>query len=135
MNLTDRHIHYAAQGLGIIHLTIGVSILAASIDRFVSASFRPLLDFTDGVMWPYGLAYVLCGGVMTLGDGLLQRLGLMIGVLVNNVFAALFLVATIQYHDAAPTGIAAYGGYAALDAAVLALLINQRRKSKRQDGG
>lgn len=118
----------AAAYLGVVHLGFGVLILAGGAIRFPPPTYKPLLDLTEGQVWPYALAYLTSGLLLTLARGARLRLaGAIVGIGANSCFAALFLVAVFMFPTAGATAWWAYLVFASQSAALAALMWTHRR--------
>jgi hypothetical protein len=125
----------AAAYLGMIHAGFGVAILVGGAIRFPPPTYKPLLDLSNGHVWPYGVVYLASGILLTLGQGPLVRMaGAIVGIVANSCFAALFLVAVLMFPDAGATAWWAYFAFATQSAALAALIWTHRRPRVRREG-
>lgn len=108
--------------LGFIHVMLGMAVWIGGIDRFPPPNYTPLLDFTDGRIWPYAFLWASGGIVMALFQGWWRLLGIGLVLIVTNLWAALFLVAALHNPSASFTPTAAYGGYGLLNGILLWLV-------------
>lgn len=125
----------AAAYLGMIHAGFGIAILVGGAVRFPPPTYQPLLDATDGQVWPYGLTYLASGVLLIGGHHLVTRMsGAILGIVANSCFAALFLVAVIMFPDAGATAWWAYFAFATQSAALAALMWTHRRSLGTREG-
>jgi len=112
----------------VLHVGMGVAVLAGGERRFSIPSYQPLIDMSDGRTWLWG-AWVLCAGLlMTMPARWPQIVGLWLGMCWNIIWSALFSVAMVQYPTASATAAVAYIGFAMLDAALLTARVIERGK-------
>lgn len=118
--------------LGFIHMTLGVAVLVGGTHRFPPPNYSPLLEFTNGRVWPYGVLWISGGAIMILARGGWRLIGIGLVVLISNLWAALFFVATQESALASYTPVAAYGGYGLINA-VLFWLTYMHLRWKNED--
>lgn len=112
--------------LGVIHVCLGLSVLMGGVERFPPPSYIPLINFSDGITWPYGAWWLIGGLLMFVPRRSIRMLGTVMSTLVSCLWMGLFLTAAIVYDSAALTPVAAYGGYALLNAILSALMWTHR---------
>lgn len=106
-----------ARILGFIHIALGVAVLLGGPERFPPPNYGPLLSFSDGEVWPYGIIWIFGGLLMMFCRNVWGRLvGMFIIVVLANLWAALFGLAAYQDPTASFTPTVAYGGYALMNA-------------------
>lgn len=118
-----------------IHLCLGVVVLFGDPIRFSSSAWVPLQDMTPGSdLAPWGVALVFSGSLILSRVIPIAIVGLAVGTLVMNMWAALFWYAAHQLPDASITGIVSYGGYAVIDSVLGArMFVLWRRARDRQE--
>lgn len=118
--------------LGMVHVGFGVSILAGGAMRFPPPTYDPLLRFTDGQVWPYGLLFFVAGILMFFPGWRTRFAGLAAGVVACDTFAALFLVAVVKFPDAGGTAWWAYFCFGS-QASILAALVWAHRPRRTRE--
>lgn len=114
--------------LGIVHTMLGVAVLVGGETRFPPPNYTPLLEVANGKVWPYGAVWVAGGLAMIFARGGWRLLGIVIVVVISNLWAGLFFYATLKSPFASYTPTAAYGGYGLLNAALFAVMWTHRRR-------
>lgn len=123
-----------ARILGAIHIALGLAVQIGGPERFPHPNYDPLLEVSNGYVWPYGLGWILGGILMVMPCRIqLRYLGMSIIIILSNVWAALFAVAAYEDVEAALTPTAAYGGYALLNGTLLWLTYIHTRKTNEVD--
>lgn len=112
--------------LGVVHVSLGLSVLLGGVPRFPPPSYSPLLELFNGSIWPYGTWWLVGGLLMFFPRRVIRMLGTVMSTLVSCVWMGLFFVAAITYDNAAFTPVAAYGGYALFNAILSALMWSHR---------
>lgn len=102
-----------------VNIGIGMAILAGGASRFPPPSYRPLLAYTDGRVWLWGLVITLAALLMGTPFRWANIVGLWISMFWHIVWMACFTIAALHYSSAAVTPIPAYGGFAMFSAALL----------------
>lgn len=115
----------AATALGVTHVLFGLAILIGGAVRFPPPTYTPLLEFTNGHVWPYGATFLASGVLLLIHKVCSVALGCLLGAIITNLWAALFLKAVFDSPDAGATATVAYGGYALLDCVLLGLIVIQ----------
>lgn len=109
--------------LGSVHFLLGFVTLVGGRERFPSPGYTPLLDLSNGVVWPYGLMWMLGGFVMVVAKNNWRLAGVSIVVIIANLWAAMFAIAAFKDPHAPLTPVAAYGGYGLMNAVLAALIV------------
>lgn len=102
-----------------IHCGLAMALGFASLDRFVSDSFSPLMDLTGQKPWLAAVIYVTSAALMALPFKWINVAGNWLGMMANIVFAGMFGVAMVNSPTAASTAFPVYAGLAAICAALL----------------
>jgi hypothetical protein len=103
----------------IVHVGLGLAVLVGGEGRFSPPSYTPLIEMTNGHVWIWGAWTLLAAGGMMTPYKWGQVAGLWLGMFWMAMWAALFGVATFTYPEANATAMIAYGGFAAIDTALL----------------
>lgn len=109
--------------LGTVHFFLGFVTWVGGEQRFPAPGYTPLLDLSNGITWPYGIAWMLGGAIMLLCKSPFRLVGISIVVLVSNLWAALFAIAAYRDDHAPLTPIIAYGGYGLINAVLAAIIV------------
>lgn len=102
-----------------VHAGLGVVVIAGGKERFVPPSYQPLIDFTGGETWLWGVFALVAAAFMCTPFRWPNIFGLWLGMAWMIMWMTLFAVATVTYPTAAATPMVAYGGFALIDAALL----------------
>lgn len=102
-----------------VDVGLGTAVFAGGIVRFSLPSYDPLIDYTNGHIWLWGMWIIFAAFLMEPPFRKLNILGLWIGMLWHIVWMACFTIATLHYETAAATPIPVYGGFAMIHAALL----------------
>lgn len=111
-----------------VHVAFGVSILAGGPSRFTPPTYGPLIEFTGGQTWIWGVWILGSGLAMTIPCRWMQVAGLWFGMVWCIIWCALFSVAMVEYPTASSTAAVAYAGFAMLDAALLTARVIERSR-------
>jgi hypothetical protein len=109
-----------------IHIGLGTAILAGGKIRFSLPSYSPLIDYSHGNVWVWGVWICVSALLMATPFRVLNILGLWIGMVWHTVWMACFTVATLRFDTAAATPIPIYGGMAMICAALLTARVIDR---------
>ena len=102
-----------------IHFGLAVAIFIGGVDRFSFPSYDPLIYYTNGQVWIWGIWIGISAMLMSTPFRRLNIIGLWIGMFWHMVWMACFVIAATHYETAAATPIPIYGGMAMLCAALL----------------
>lgn len=111
-----------------IHIGLGTAIFAGGAVRFSIPSYNPLIDYSHGHIWLWGVWISVSALLMGTPFRWLNILGLWLGMCWHTVWMACFTVATLRYETAAATPIPVYGGMAMICAALLTARVIDRTK-------
>lgn len=109
-----------------VHIGLGSAIFAGGLVRFSIPSYNPLIDYTHGNIWIWGVWISLSAVMMGAPFRRVNILGLWLGMAWHSVWMACFTVATMRYETAAATPIPVYGGMALVCAALLTARVIDR---------
>lgn len=127
------HLRYFAKGLWvdrylsqwitsimiIIHVGLGMVVLVGGIDRFSVPSFTPLIDYSNGNTWIYGVWIIISGVLMATPFRWPNIVGLWLGMAWHILWMASFAVAMANFPNSSTTPIPVYGGLALICMALL----------------
>jgi uncharacterized membrane protein len=108
--------------LGTVHFLLGFVTWVGGEERFPAPGYTPLLQLSNGVVWPYGIAWMIGGAIMILCRSDFRLVGIGIVILVSNLWAALFMLAAFNDPHAPLTPMVAYGGYGLMNAVLAAII-------------
>lgn len=109
-----------------VHVGLGVAILVGGSARFPYPTYEPLKGLTNDNVWAWGVWLLGSATLMMIPARWPQIIGLWTGMVWQIMWCALFAVAVVQYPTAGATAAIAYGGFAAIDAALLTARIVDR---------
>lgn len=115
-----------------INLGLSLAFLLAPDTRFTTASWTPLLDWSNGQVEPWGIAIGLAGVLMATRTLYGDVIGEFLAVCWFSFLAAAFLVA-LKDPAASITGCIVYPGLMAVNAALLtqrAIDLSNARRTK-----
>jgi hypothetical protein len=124
---------FAAVHLGIIHLGLGLTILAGGIARFPAPTYTPLLIIDGGRVWPYGLMFMVSATLLILPGTRINFWGHWLGLVFMDAFAAIFLAAVIQDRHAGATAWWAYFSFGTIHGFNIALMLVRRNRNLYRD--
>lgn len=102
-----------------VNVGLGVAVLAGGRARFTLPSYQPLIDYSQGNTWVWGLWIGLAALLMSVPFRWPNILGLWLSMFWHLIWMACFTIAAIHYDNAAATPIPVYGGLAMVSAALL----------------
>lgn len=102
-----------------IHIGLGMVVLVGGVERFSIPSYNPLIDYSMGNTWIWGLWIAASGVLMTFPFRWPSIIGLWIGMVWHVIWMACFTIAALNYSVAATTPIPMYGGLALICTALL----------------
>lgn len=116
----DKHLsQWITSVVIMIHVGLGSVILAGGDKRFSKPSYQPLLDYSFGNSWVWGLVILISGALIATPFRLTNILGLWIGMVWHLVWMSCFTIAMLNFETAAATPLPMYGGLALLCSALL----------------
>ena len=113
-----------------IHAGLGVAVLVGGPSRFVKPSYQPLIDYTNGQTWIWGVWIIASSLLIATPFKWPNALGLWLGMIWHISWSACFTVAVINYPNAAATPMVAYAGFAAIDAALLTARVIDKKEGR-----
>lgn len=120
-----------ASYLGVINAGFALTIIIGGAIRFPPPTYRPLLDATNGEVWPYGVLFGLSAIGLLRQTWTSRLVGAIVGIAAHSTFAALFLVAVLSFPDAGATAWWAYLVFASQSAACAGLIWAHRGHHRR----
>ena len=116
----DRHLsQWVTTIVIVVNVGLGSVILAGGVDRFAPPSYNPLVDFTNGRTWIWGVWILFSGMLMTTPFRWPNIVGLWLSVFWHTIWMSCFIVAVVNFPGAASTPIPMYAGLALLSTALL----------------
>jgi hypothetical protein len=116
----DRHLsQWVTTIMIMINAGLGFVILSGGVERFAPPSYNPLVDFTHGRTWIWGLWILISGMLIATPFRWPSIAGLWLGLVWHVIWMSCFIVAVINFPGAASTPIPVYGGLALLSTALL----------------
>lgn len=102
-----------------IHIGLAMVVLVGGVERFSIPSYNPLIDYSMGNTWLWGIWIGLSAVLMATPFRWPSIVGLWIGMVWHVIWMACFTIAAINYTVAATTPIPMYGGLALICTALL----------------
>lgn len=102
-----------------LHFGLAMAIIIGGPGRFSPPSYSPLIDYTEGNVWIWGLWMGVSAILMGTPFRALNIVGLWIGMVWHICWMSCFTIALLRYPDAAATPIPIYGALAMICAALL----------------
>ena len=121
------------RALLVTHAALGVAILVGGAERFPFPTYQPLLDLTDGQVWPWGFSILASAFAMAVQGWWINMIGLGIGLLWMNLFSTMFFAA-YKYEQAGSTAPIPYAGLAMIIVALMTYKVVEHavRRSERR---
>lgn len=102
-----------------IHVGLAMVVLVGGVERFSIPSYNPLIDYSMGYAWLWGIWIGISAAFMATPFRWPSIIGLWIGMIWHIIWMACFTIAAINYPVAATTPIPMYGGLALICTALL----------------
>ena len=116
----DRHLgQWVTTIVIMVNIGLAAAIFVGGIVRFSVPSYNPLIAYTDGHIWLWGVGIGVSAILMAAPFRKVNCLGLWIGMSWHIVWMVCFTIATLHYETAAATPIPVYGGLAMIHAVLL----------------
>ena len=120
-----KRVKYFATGLWLttivimIHVGLAMVVLVGGVERFSIPSYNPLIDYSMGNTWLWGIWIGISAALMATPFRWPSIIGLWIGMIWHIIWMTCFTIAAINYPVAATTPIPMYGGLALICTALL----------------
>jgi hypothetical protein len=111
-----------------VNVGLGIAIFSGGIGRFSIPSYQPLIDYTHGNVWIWGVWICAAAILMATPFRSANILGLGLSMLWHSFWMACFAVAVIHYTKAAATPIPVYGGLCLFSAALMTARVIDKSK-------
>lgn len=111
-----------------IHIGLAMAIIAGGVERFSVPSYEPLITYTGGHVWLWGVVMLVSAFLMGTPFRWPNIIGLWIGMSWHICWMSCFTIAALRYETAAATPIPAYGGFAMICAALLTARVIDKSK-------
>ena len=102
-----------------IHVGLAMVVLVGGVERFSIPSYNPLIDYSMGNTWLWGIWIGISAALMATPFRWPSIIGLWIGMIWHIIWMTCFTIAAINYTVAATTPIPMYGGLALICTALL----------------
>jgi hypothetical protein len=102
-----------------IHVGLAMVVIVGGVERFSIPSYNPLIDYSMGNTWVWGVWIGLSAVLMATPFRWPSIIGLWLGMVWHVIWMACFTIAAINYSVAATTPIPMYGGLALICTALL----------------
>lgn len=119
VEMQDRFFNWVNNIMSLGHLGLGVAVLISGQPRFTSASLQPLVYWSSGHMWVWGVWILISAILMRIQVRWPNIIGLWMGMVWHIIWGTSVTVAVIRFENASATGIPIFGILAALCAALL----------------
>lgn len=114
------------QALVATNVGLGIAILVGGPERFPFPTYRPLLELSNGSVWPWGLSILLAAVLMCLQGFWVNMAGLGLSLLWMNMFSVMFFAA-YKYETSGSTAPIPYLGLAMIIVGMMTYKVVERR--------
>ena len=101
------------------HISLAIAVFVGGRDRFSLPSYEPLVHYTGGHVWVWGIWIALSAVLIIIPTKRFRIAGFWIGMMWHIVWMSCFMIAATNYDTAAATPIPMYGCLAVVNAAML----------------
>ena len=116
----DKHLaQWITSIMIMVHIGLAVAIISGGVQRFSRPSYSPLIEYTRGNVWIWGLILAISAILMATPFRWFNVIGLWIGMVWHICWMSCFTIAVLRFETAAATPIPVYGGMAMFCAALL----------------
>ena len=116
----DRHLaQWITSIMMAINLGLGTAIIVGGVDRFPPPSYEPLITYSNGNTWIWGVWIAFAALLMTFPFRWPSIAGLWLSMVWHIIWMACFTISAVNYENSAATPIPVYGGLAMFSAALL----------------
>lgn len=127
----DRHLaQWITTILIMVNVGLGMAIFAGGVERFTYPSYEPLVDFTNGHVWIWGVLISLAAFLMATPFRSVNLIGLWIAMAWHIIWMACFTIAVLHYSNSAATPIPVYGGLAMVHAALMTARVIDKKTER-----
>lgn len=112
----------------IVHVGLSMAIVAGGSQRFSPPSYNPLIDYTGGRTWIWGILIFASAVLMSAPFRWSNIVGLWVGMSWHILWMSCFTIAMIRYETAAATPVPVYGGFALICTALLTARVIDKSK-------
>lgn len=102
-----------------VNVGLGVAVLAGGKERFTVPSYQPLIDYSAGHVWIWGVWILVAALLMSIPFRWPNIIGLWLSMFWHLIWMGCFAIAVVHYSGSAATPIPVYGGLAMMSAALL----------------
>jgi hypothetical protein len=125
----DRHLaQWITTIMIIVHTGLSMAIVAGGEKRFSRPSYGPLIEYTHGHVWIWGIWIFVSAMLMGMPFRWPNMIGLWLGMSWHISWMSCFMIAALRYETAAATPIPVYGGFAMICAALLTARVIDKSK-------
>lgn len=125
----DRHLaQWVTTVMIMVHVGLAMAIVAGGSNRFSKPSYTPLIEYTHGEVWIWGVWIMFSGVLMAFPFRWPGIVGLWVGMVWHICWMSCFTIAALRYETAAATPVPAYGGFAMICAALLTARVIDKSK-------
>lgn len=127
----DDAVYAAYMAIVFANSALSMGILAGGDARFPYPTYQPLLDLTNGHVWPWGASIGIAAIFMAVHSRYANLFGLALSFAWYNLFSAMFAVAIVQYDTAGATAPVPYLALAMIHVALITLKIVEIRRARK----
>jgi hypothetical protein len=102
-----------------VNIGLGSVILVGGVDRFAIPSYNPLIDYSGGHTWIWGIWIIFAAMLISSPFRWPNVIGLWLSMFWHLIWMACFTIAMINFPMAVTTPIPMYGGMALICTALL----------------
>jgi hypothetical protein len=111
-----------------VNISLAMTIISGGIRRFSIPSYSPLISYTHGEIWIWGV-WILVSAVLTSVPFRWPNIiGLWLSMFWHVIWMACFIIAGLRYENAAATPTPLHAGMAMVSVALLAARVFDREE-------
>lgn len=103
----------------LVNAGLGVAIILGGPGRFPPPSYLPLVEYSRGNTWVWGVLIGLAAFLMICNNKKASVVGLWLSMFWHIVWMTAFIISAVNYEHSAVTPIPAYCGFALISATLL----------------
>jgi len=126
LSVNKHLVQWVTTVLIMVNLGLGTAIIVGGVERFSPPSYNPLIAYSHGHTWIWGVWIALAGILMAAPFKWVNIIGLWLAMFWNMIWQACFIIAVVHYEGAAVTPIPVYGGFALITAGLLTARVIQK---------